>query len=299
MNARLGIGRVVRAVGGFFYVEPDDGSAVQIECSVRGRLKVKTITILVGDQVAFTTENGQGVITGVVSRETTLKRPYIANVNLIVLVFACKQPDPSAYLIAKFLVLAEQSGLPFILVFNKADLITMSDLHQLLAIYRDCGYRAFDASATTGRSRETLQREFRGRIAVLAGPSGVGKSALLNMVASGFKMSTGAVSPKTGRGRHTTREVQLLRIDPDSYIADTPGFTQIALEGIIPAQLSKFFPDFREFLTTCRFDGCLHQAEPDCGVKKAVDEGRITAERYQAYLSLLAEVTEHWRRRYR
>jgi ribosome biogenesis GTPase len=299
MNTRLGIGRVVRAIGGFFYVEPDDGSAAQIECSVRGRLKIQNAMILVGDQVTFTFEDGQGVISGVVNRETTLKRPYIANVNLIVLVFACKQPDPSAYLIAKFLVLAEQSGLPFIVVFNKADLIAMSDLHQLLALYHNCGYRVFGASATTGRSRETLQQEFQGKIAVLAGPSGVGKSALLNMVASGLKMSTGAVSLKTGRGRHTTREVQLLRIDPDSYIADTPGFTQIALEGIAPAQLSEFFPDFSEFLASCRFDGCLHQAEPDCGVKKAVDEGRIPAERYQAYLSLLAEVTECWRHRYR
>jgi ribosome biogenesis GTPase len=294
----LGVGRVVRAVGGFFYVEAAEKPFGTIECFIRGKLKVNAATIFVGDQVTFTLENGKGVITGVVDRESLLKRPYIANVNLIVLVFACKNPDPNEYLITKFLILAEQAGLPVTLVFNKADLTTDADVKCLADTYRKYGYEVFTTSVLTGQNREALLQRLHGKITVFSGPSGVGKSALLNMVAPGFKLQTGAVSQKIGRGRHTTREVKLLRINEQGYVADTPGFTQITFDGIAPGDLKNFFPDFAEFETACRFTGCLHQAEPDCGIKKAVATGLITIGRYQAYLSILTEVTENWRRRY-
>jgi ribosome biogenesis GTPase len=296
----LGVGRVVRAIGGFFYVESaDDPSGRQTECSVRGRMKVKTETISVGDLVTYIIENGQGVITGIVDRQTLLKRPYIANVNLIVLVFACKNPDPNEYLITKFQIIARQAGIPFILVFNKVDLITADEAKSLVDNYRNCGGEVINTSVVTRQNREELLQQLKGKIAVFSGPSGVGKSALLNMVAPGFKLKTGAVSPKIGRGRHTTREVQLLRINEQGFIADTPGFTQIELDDLDPGELKSFFPDFLAFEPNCRFDGCIHQAEPDCGIKKAVAEGQITVGRYQAYLSILTEVSENWRRRYR
>jgi ribosome biogenesis GTPase len=296
---RLGVGRVVRAIGGFFYVEAeDDSSGRQIECSVRGRLKVKTETISVGDRVTFVIENNQGVITGIVDRQSLLKRPYIANVNVIVLVFACKDPDPSEYLITKFLILAEQSGIPLLLVFNKADLITVAEANLLAANYRNCGYKVFNTSVVTSKNLSELRQQLRGKIAVFSGPSGVGKSALLNLIAPGFKLKTGAISQKIGRGKHTTRSVQLLRLNEQGYVADTPGFTQITLDDIGPTELKNFFPDFLAFEPDCRFDGCIHQAEPDCGIKKAVAEGRIRRGRYQAYLSTLAEVSENWRKRY-
>jgi ribosome biogenesis GTPase len=296
---RLGLGRVVRAVGGFFYVEADENPSGHTECSVRGRMKVTDESISVGDRVTLTIENGQAVITGIVNRETLLKRPYIANVNLIVLVFACKDPDPNEYLITKFLILAEQTGIPFIVVFNKADLLPVNDVNRLAEKYRNYGYEVFITSVVMRHNREELLQKLNGKITVFSGPSGVGKSALLNMVAPGFELKTGAISHKIRRGKHTTREVQLLRLNGNGYVADTPGFTQITLDDIAPNDLKNFFPDFAAIGSDCRFDGCIHQAEPDCGIKKAVAAGQISAERYQAYLSILTEVAKNWRRRYR
>jgi ribosome biogenesis GTPase len=295
----LSTGRVVRAIAGFFYVEPLDAPMAPIECSVRGKLKLKAETISVGDRVVFAVENGKGVITGVLARENLLKRPYIANVDLIVLVFAFKDPDPNEFLITKFLILAEQTGIPYLLVFNKADLATPEEAGQVVAIYRECGYRVFATSVLKNQGKAELLEIFRGKTAVLAGPSGVGKSALLNLLAPGFRLQTGDVSRKIGRGRHTTREVQLLRINEHSYVADTPGFTQIALDGIDPANFKSLFPDFSDWEPNCRFNGCLHQTEPDCGIKQAVAEGKISVSRYQTYLTILAEITENWKNRYR
>jgi ribosome biogenesis GTPase len=295
----LGLGRVVRAVGGFFYVESDENPSEHTECSVRGKMRVTAESISVGDRVTFTIENGKGVITGIVNRETLLKRPYIANVNLIVLVFACKDPEPNEYLITKFLILAEQTEIPFIVVFNKADLLPDNEANRLAEKYRNYGYEVFITSVVVRYNREKLLQKLNGKITVFSGPSGVGKSALLNMVAPGFKLKTGVLSQKIKRGKHTTREVQLLRLNENGYVADTPGFTQITLDDIAPNNLKNFFPDFMAIEPNCRFNGCIHQAEPDCGIKKAVAAGQISAGRYQAYLSILTEIAENWRRRYR
>jgi ribosome biogenesis GTPase len=292
-------GRVVRAIAGFFYVEPLGTPAEPIECLVRGKLKLRAETISVGDKVIFTIENGKGVITGVVERENLLKRPYVANVNLLVLVFAHKNPDPNELLITKFLILAEQTGIPYLLVFNKEDLVSPEKANQIVATYQKYGYRVFSISVLQNQGRTELLDIFQGKTAVLAGPSGVGKTALLNMLAPGFHLQTGEVSRKIGRGKHTTREVQLIRINTHSYIADTPGFTQIALEGMDPGELKLLFPDFSDLEAECRFNGCMHQAEPDCKVKQAVSEGKIGASRYQTYLTLLTEIMESWKNRYR
>lgn len=292
-------GRVVRAIGGFFFVEPLEDSAIQVECSVRGKMKVNAETISVGDKVTYTLENGQGVITGIIDRETLLKRPYIANVSLLVLVFAVKNPDPNDLLVSKFLVLAEQSGIPLILVLNKIDLVSEAEANLIAEKYRKLGYTVISTSVITKQGRTELMQILRGRISVFSGPSGVGKSALLNMVAPGFKLQTGSVSQKIGRGKHTTREVQLLRLDEISYVADTPGFTQIAFGNMAPEDLKGYFPEFSEFESWCRFKGCLHQAEPDCGIKQAVSQDNISVQRYEAYLSLLDEITLNWKNRYR
>ena len=295
----MSIGRVVRAVGGFFFVEPLEESTGIVECSVRGKMRITAEKILVGDKVTYIVENGKGVITGITDRETLLKRPYIANVNLLVLVFALKNPDPNDLLITKFLVLAEQSGIPTILVFNKADLVSENEAKQNVEKYRKYGYQVICTSVVTEQGKPELLAALNGKISVFSGPSGVGKSALLNMIAPGFKLQTGAVSEKIGRGRHTTREVQLLKLNESSYMADTPGFTQIAFDEIAPEQLPHLFPDFFEFEPLCRFHGCLHQAEPDCGVKQAVSDGAISRERYEIYLNLLREIDRNWKNRYR
>jgi ribosome biogenesis GTPase len=277
----------------------ENESAETTECLVRGRLKVKTETIFVGDLVTFVTENGKGVITGVVDRKTLLKRPYIANVNLIVLVFACQNPDPNEYLITKFMILAQQAALPFMLIFNKADLVSVATADALAANFSGYGCEVLTTSIFTGQNRKELLRKLEGNIAVFCGPSGVGKSALLNMVVPELQLPTGAVSRKIGRGRHTTKEVQLLRLNGPGYIADTPGFTQITLDDIAPGQLKSFFPDFAQYEADCRFTGCVHRAEPDCGIKQAVAAGKIGMGRYRTYLNILTEVTENWRKRYR
>lgn len=293
------LGRVVRGIAGFFYVEPFEDFDQLVECSARGRLKLNADALLVGDKVEFELENGKGVITKVLPRENLLKRPYIANVSLIVLVFAHENPDPNDLLIAKFLLLAESSGIPYLMVFNKTDLVSKSKANFIIEKYRNNGYEVLNTSVRTHLGKRTLQKHLAGKIAVFSGPSGVGKSALLNMVAPGLELRTGEVSRKIGRGKHTTREVQLMKFGQQGYIADTPGFTQISLEFIEPQELANYFPEFLPYRGDCKFASCCHDAEPNCGVKQAVAEGKIANERYQNYLSFLAETREFYKNRYR
>lgn len=304
------VGRVVRAIAGFYYVKPLSDSEMgwdhPVECAIRGRLKLGSEGILVGDKVEFsliandeTKESPRGVITAVLPRETVLKRPYIANVNLLMLVFAHKNPDPSPRLVTKFLVLAEASGIPFQVIFNKTDLVSKSRAEQLAASYRAYGYQVMCTSTLTHLGRMRLQAAIKDKVTVFAGPSGVGKSALVNMIAPGLQLVTGSVSTKIGRGRHTTREVQLLTVKPGSYLADTPGFSQIDLDFIEPPLLAELFPDFRPYLNRCKFTNCLHRNEPGCAIKEALNAGAICPERYQAYLDLLEEIQAAWKNRYR
>lgn len=295
----MSIGRVVRAIGGFYYVEPLEGNLQQVECTVRGKLKLSSEGLLVGDQVEFSVDLPRGVINQVLPRETILKRPFIANVNLIVLVFAHQSPDPNDYLIVKFLTLAAASGVPYLIVFNKTDLVGKGKANQLANIYRSYGYQVFCTSVVTNLGKRTLKKMLLEKVTVFAGPSGVGKSALLNMIAPGFKLQTGTVSQKIGRGKHTTREVQLLKIDENSYAADTPGFTQISFDFLEPQKLAGYFPDFNLYQGACKFKSCIHQAEIGCAIKTAVDEGKITSKRYQNYLELLQEVKMNWENRFR
>ncbi len=297
------IGRVVRAIGGFYYVESLEKprgkvSSEPLECSIRGKLKLGKEGILVGDKVEFLEVDGHTVIVNILPRETELKRPYIANVDLIVLVFAQRNPDPNDYLIAKFLVLAETSRVPYLIVFNKTDLVDKSESLKLMNIYRNYGYRVMCTSVITHLGKHNLQQALKDKVSVFAGPSGVGKSALLNMVAPGLSLQTGNVSEKIGRGKHTTREVQLLRIKPSCFIADTPGFSQIALDFLNPRELADCFPDFEEYRESCKFKTCLHLSEPGCSVKTAVAEGQISPGRYQSYTDLLSELKETWENKY-
>lgn len=306
------IGRVTRAIGGFFYIEPCDDNAgalnqshrntaykgEPLECSIRGKLKLGSEGIFVGDKVEYLVVDGAGVITGIMPRGTILKRPYIANVNLIVLVFAHRNPEPNDYLMAKFLVLAETSGVPYMIVLNKTDLVSRNEANKLVNTYRNYGYQVLCTSMVTHLGKRTLQKALDHKVAVLAGPSGVGKSALVNMVAPGYQLQTGLLSEKISRGKHTTREVQLLQIKPESFIADTPGFSQISLDFLKPAELAGSFPDFEAYLNSCKFKTCLHRSEPDCAIKNAVSAGKISPKRYQCYLDLLSEVREAWENRY-
>ncbi len=295
----MSVGRVVRAIGGFFYVDPLTRTDNIIECSVRGKLKLTVPEILVGDKVKYVVENFKGVITEVLPRESLLKRPYITNVDVLVIVFAHQNPDPNPSLVARFLILADNSDIPYILVFNKTDLVGKGKADQLANIYRKYGYQVFCTSVVNNLGKRTLQKALAGKVSVLTGPSGVGKSALLNMLSPGLKLKTGLLSSKISRGKHTTREVQLLRVNPKTYVADTPGFSQIDLGHLKPEDLAPHFPDFRNYLGNCRFTSCIHQNEPECALKKGIEAGEIDPERYNSYLDLLKEIKENWENRYR
>lgn len=291
-------GRVLRAIAGYYYVEAADDLEKIIECTGRGRLKRNQETILVGDLVEYEEFGKQGVITQRLPRKNVLKRPYIANVDLLVLVFAHQKPDPNDLLLAKFLVLAEASGIPYLIVFNKTDLVEKGKAISLANNYLEYGYQVLCTSGHTHLGKLSLQEFLSKKITVFAGPSGVGKSALLNMISPGFQLKTGELSEKIGRGRHTTREVQLMRVE-DSYLADTPGFTQIDLNFLDPTQISNLFSDFSNYGENCHFNTCLHWNEPDCGVKLAVKNGQLRLERYQSYLDILQEVKHNWEKQYR
>ncbi len=294
----MSLGRVVRIIGGFYFVESQSGTEI-FECAIRGRLKLATGGILVGDLVKYTIEaDGRGVINQIEPRQSILTRPYIANVNQLVLVFAHSHPDPIPLLIDKFLVLTATSGIPVLIVFNKSDLVGKGKADKLANKYQCYGYNVLCTSGRTHLGKRRLLQAIKGKVTVFAGPSGVGKSALLNMIAPGLELQTGAISGKIGRGKHTTREVQLLKINPQSYVADTPGFSQIALDFLQPDELADYFPEFAAH-RDCRFASCLHDSEPDCRVKQAVSDRAIAPERYQSYLGLLAEVKSHWEKRYR
>lgn len=298
-DIKMSVGRVVRAIGGIFFVESMTKDDHIIECSVRGKLKLTNSDILVGDKVKYLLENSKGVITELLPRESILKRPYITNVDLLVVVFAHENPDPNPSLMMRFLILADSSGIPYILVLNKTDLVGKGKADKLANIYRSYGYQVYCTSVVNNLGKRTLLKLLSGKVSVFTGPSGVGKSALLNMLCPGLKLKTGLLSSKINRGKHTTREVQLLKVNPLTYIADTPGFSQVGLEHLKPGDLARFFPDFLNHLGKCRFSSCIHQNEPECALKKGLENGAIDRGRYELYLELLKELKENWDKRYR
>jgi len=293
----LPVGRVVRIIGGFYYLLNECGET--IVAVPRGKLR-QCGDIYVGDLVDYELlPTAQGVIEKVHPRSTVLKRPYVANVTQVALVFAHKDPDFNYVLIDRFLVMLEAYHFSPLLVFNKSDLVEAERAAENAGPYRKIGYRALCTSTKTGQGRAEMLAELAGEATTLAGPSGVGKSALINMLAPQYQLKTGQVSEKIGRGRHTTREVQLLPLpEVKGFLFDTPGFTKLDLDFISPRDLARYFIEFAEFSPECRFVGCLHQQEPDCAVKAAVQEGKIFPWRYENYLLFLEELKKGEARQY-
>lgn len=290
-------GIILRGVGGFYDVQEDDGNLVR--CRLRGRFKQEGISVMAGDRVIFDIVQGQqGVIEAILPRQSELVRPSVANVDQVIIVIACAEPEPQLTLLDRLLVLAENLGLSSLICLNKIDLVPESVPADLERLYKPVGYKVLRCSAKTGAGVADLRRCLQGKISTFAGPSGVGKSSLLNAVEPGVQLKTGEISEKIGRGKHTTRHVELIRLSGGGYVADTPGFSVLRLGEIEPTQLDENFPEIANYGKQCRFPDCLHRAEPGCQVRAAVEAGKIASSRYDSYCQFLEEVENEKRNRY-
>ncbi len=283
-------GLVLKLYGGFFYVK--DRAGLVHECKLRGKIREQ---VLVGDNVYFTpTEEGQGIIEGIMPRINQLYRPKIANIEMVFIVMACDRPAPSLALLDRLLFLAFYQHIIPCIILNKCDLKEDHNAKRLREYYPSAGFNVVLTSVTQNIGIEQIQNIAAGRVAVLAGPSGSGKSSLINSLI-GTNTRTGQISEKIGRGKHTTRHVELFALPSGGFLADTPGFTVLDLLGVESRELSDYYPDFKDHSTECRFINCLHYRESDCGVKRAVEAGQIADFRYQNYLVLLEEIMKHER----
>ena len=293
-------GLVIHARGSYYEVLPADGEQVVL-CLMRGRLKKdKRLTDLVvaGDHVRWRPLGAKrGAIEEVLPRETVLSRPrprlsgvedvIIANLDQAVFIFSVCEPEPNLRLLDRLLVVAEHNDLPAVICANKVDLLEADeDPAELFGVYEAIGYPVIYTSADTGQGVDTLRGQLRGRLSVLTGPSGVGKTSLLNAIQPELGLATHQVSYATGKGRHTTVAVHLFPLEEGGFVADTPGLREMGLWEIEPHMLDWLFPEFRPFLGLCRFSSCAHLAEPACAVIAAVEAGAIDLQRYDSYCRL-------------
>ena len=283
-------GVIVKAIGGFYYVS--DGEKT-FTCKIRGKLKRRDGGIMTGDYVDFSVVSGdQGVVEDILPRTNSMIRPKIANVNQGLIVLAAKDPEPDFMLLDRLLIFMQRTGVMPVICFNKNDLLKPDDrIYSELQDYEKAGFMVVYASALTEQGREQLHNVLADKITVLAGPSGAGKSSILNLQQQTAR-ETGSVSQKLKRGRHTTRCVELLPLE-GGWVADTPGFSRLDLpKDMLPEELAKLYPEFKEPALNCRFDGCRHHKEPACAVKEALSAGKISQGRYDRYLMLLQELIE-------
>jgi len=297
------IGRIVKALSGYYYVRPEgDTSDGMIQCRARGIFKKRGESPLVGDLVAYEeTDNGEGAVNRILPRSSELVRPPVANVELAVLVFSVTEPTLNLQLLDKFLAHVEHAGLQPIICLSKLDLSEedaagREALEAIERIYRPIGYEIYSTSSRLGEGTAALETRLAGHLSVFAGQSGVGKSSLLNSIVPGLELNTAEISNKLGRGKHTTRHVELIRIASDGYVADTPGFSQLDFQELGVEELSTCFPEFRERAGGCKFRGCTHTHEPSCAVLEALASGEIATSRHEHYLLFLAEMNDKKRR---
>ena len=290
-------GRIIKGIGGFYYVDTDNGL---YECRARGIFRKNKITPLVGDRVSISVvdeENKKGVVEEIEKRDTELVRPPIANVDKALIVFAIKNPAPNLSLLDRFIVLAEKENLEIVIVFTKVDLDADGELlEELKSIYEVSGYKVISVSNKLKLNIDKIKEELKENTVVFAGPSGVGKSSLLNEVDKNFELKTGEVSDKIKRGKHTTRHAELLKLECGGMVADTPGFSSLTLDDIDESELKEYFIEFDKY-DECRFGSrCIHENEPSCAVKEAVENGEISKKRYESYIQLLNEIRSGKRR---
>ena len=291
------IGKIMKGIAGFYYVGVAESGVY--ECKAKGIFRKDKIKPLVGDDVEIEVLNEEeklGNIVKILPRRSELIRPAVANIDQALVIFAAREPKPNLSLLDRFLVIMEKQDVPVIICFNKQDLCDEEEVGRLKEIYEACGYPVVLASAKQGEGIEEIKSRLRRKTTTVAGPSGVGKSSLTNLLQNEVQMETGEISKKLGRGRHTTRHSQIIQIEEDTWLYDTPGFTSFYVEEIEKEELRFYFREFSKYEGTCRFQGCTHTHEPGCMVKNALEEGKISKERYENYLELYGELKE--KRRY-
>lgn len=285
-------GKIVKGIAGFYYVHAFAGDGIY-ECKAKGIFRKDNRKPLVGDDVEMDVLDGEqrlGNIRELLPRHSELIRPAVANVDQALVIFAVVSPRPNFNLLDRFLIMMQQQGLPCIVCFNKLDMDAAGEAGRYGEIYEDCGFQAVSVSARTQQGIEQLEELLRGRTTTVAGPSGVGKSSIINCLQSDVVMETGQISEKIQRGRHTTRHSELIALGGDTYILDTPGFSSLGLFDLEKEQLGEYYQEFRQFEKYCRFGGCAHISEPVCGVREAVAEGKISRMRYENYCLLYEEL---------
>lgn len=292
-------GKIIKGIGGFYYVHAKDGNVY--ECRARGIFRKDKIKPLVGDNVEISVLDEQertGNVDGLLPRRNELIRPAAANVDQALVVFAVASPKPNLNLLDRFLISMEQQQIPVIICFSKTDLADEEQLSHLASVYEGCGSTVRFMSVVNNEGVEEIRKLLDGKTTIVAGPSGVGKSSLTNVLQSDIQMEVGEVSRKIDRGKHTTRHTELIVLprisgkesDADSYFLDTPGFSSLYLKGIEYEELRDFFYEFLPYEPYCRFQGCMHLSEPDCAVKQALQEGKIHQSRYDNYVLLAQEL---------
>lgn len=277
-------GKIIKGIAGFYYVHTEEKGIY--ECKARGIFRNQQIKPLVGDNVLITIldeQEKEGNITEILPRRNELLRPAVANIDQALVFFAIVKPEPDFRLLDRFLIRMEQQKLTSIICFNKQDIASKEDKEALCKAYETCGYQVVFVSAQRKEGLEELRRLLTGRTTALAGPSGVGKSTMINALAPEAGMETGSISRKIERGRHTTRHSEIIALGGNTYLMDTPGFTSLRISEIEKEELSGYYPEFERHEPYCRFGGCAHINEPGCGVKAAVEQGQISQVRYENY----------------
>ena len=288
-------GRIIKGIAGFYYVEV----GIDIyECKAKGIFRKDGQNPLVGDLCEITVldeETKKGHVEKLLDRKNSLIRPAVANVDQALVVFAATDPVPDRNLLDRFLIMMEYQDIPSVIVFNKVDLAELTEentefLRDLRETYESAGYRVLIISAREDRGVDLVREALRGKVTTVAGPSGVGKSSLINKLQSDIEMETGEISRKIARGKNTTRHAQLIRIEEDTFICDTPGFSSMLLPEMEKESLDDCFPEFLPYIADCKFAECAHINEPSCAVKAALEEGKIAKSRYNNYVILYHEL---------
>lgn len=291
----MGEGMVIKAISGFFTVS--DGDVIR-QCRARGIFRKRGQTVLVGDRVLYEPiGRAEGIVTDVLPRHTELVRPPIANVDQALVVASITAPAFLPSLVDRILVAATAAGLHPVIALTKCDLVTSEEVDQIRSPYEQAGYEVLALAARDGQGLDELVACLEHRVTVFAGPSGAGKTTLANALSPELGLKMGELSEKGGRGKHTTRHVELFPLQPGTFIADAPGFSQLEID-LPSAELRRYFPEFVVPSRACAYRGCQHIDEADCGVKQAVADQRVSAARYQSYCALCHEIRDREERKY-